>query len=92
MNIDQNLHSLGLARTANQPRQRQDGVSHQHSYPFDCRRWAYGRRQDICPLPKGARPPRDPVSRLLLSRYAVIMLNAYNSNRDGFSAPHHPTA
>lgn len=78
MNIDQNLHFPGPDMTAGQPRQRQDGAHFQPLCPFGCRGWAHGRRQAACPLPKGARPPRENASRLLLGGYAVIMLNFYS--------------
>ena len=84
MNIDQNLHFPGPDQTAGQPRHRQDGASLPHTHSSDCRRWAYGRRQDHCPLPKGARPLREAASRPLLSGYAAIMLNDSQFNRDGF--------
>ena len=84
MNIDQNFHFPGPDQTAGQPRQRQDGASSPRTHPSDCRGWDYGRRQVACPLPKGARPPRENASRPLLSGYAAIMLNDPQFNRDGF--------
>ena len=91
MNIDQNFHSPGPDQTAGQPRHRQDGVSAPHTRPSGCRGWAYGRRQNFCPLPKGARPPRETASHPLLSRYAAIMLNNSQFNRDGFPVFSHRT-
>ena len=92
MNIDQNLHFPGPDQTAGQPRQRQDGASSPHTHPSDCRGWDHGRRQAACPLPKGARPPRENVSRPLLSGYAAIMLNFLQFDRDGFPVLYHRTA
>ena len=89
MTIDQNLHFPGPDQTAGQPRQRQDGAPSPHTRPSGCRGWVHGRRQVPCPLPKGACPPREDVSRPLCSGYAAIMLNFLQVNRDGFSAFHH---
>ena len=60
-----------------------------HTRPPGCRGWVHGRRQDPCPLPKGARPPWEGTSRPLFIGYAAIMLNFLQVNRDGFSAFHH---
>lgn len=92
MNIDQNLHFPGPDQTAGQPRQRQDGAPSPHTCPSGCRGWVHGRRQAACPLPKGARPPREGTSRPLPSGYAAIMLNSLQLNRDGFSVFHHRAA
>ncbi len=92
MNIDQNLHFPVPDQTTGQPRQRQDGAPSLHTCPSGCRGWAHGRQQDPCPLPKGARPPREDVSRPLCSGYAAIMLNSLQFNRDGFSVLRHRTA
>lgn len=91
MNIDQNLHFSGPDQTAGQPRHRQDGATSPHTHPFECRGWVYGRQWDPCPLPKGARPPRETASRPLFSGYAAIMLNDFQFNRDGFPVFCHRT-
>ena len=71
---------LGLVMTASQFRRRQGGTTYQPLCLSGCRGQAHGRRQYICPLPKGARPPREPGSHLLFSGAAVILLNIrYNS-------------
>lgn len=76
---------LGLVMTASQSHYRHGGTSYQPLCLSNCRGQAHGRRQLICPLPKGVRPPREPGSHLLFSGAAVILLNTrYNSNRDGF--------
>lgn len=76
---------LGLVMTASQFRRRQGGTSHRPLCLSGCRGQAHGRRQLICPLPKGVRPPRELSSHPLFSGYAVILLNTrYHSNRDGF--------
>lgn len=92
MNIDQNLHFLRPDQTTGRLRRRQDGAPFPHAYPSGCRRWGHGRRQNTCPLPKGVRPPREKTSHPLLSGYAVIMLNTFIINRDGFPVPHRQTA
>ena len=91
MNIDQNLRFYGPDQTAGSPVSGRTGLT-SPLCPFRCRGWAYGRRQAACPLPKGARPPRENVSRPLLSGYAAIMLNSLQLNRDGFSVFHHRVA
>lgn len=76
---------LGPVMTAGQFRRRQDGTTNPLFCLSRCRGQAHGRRQLICPLPKGVRPPRELGSHLLFSGAAVILLNTrYNSNRDGF--------
>ena len=76
---------LGLVTTASQFHRRQGGTTNSLFCLSRCRGQAHGRRQYICPLPKGVRPPRELGSHLLFSGVAVILLNIlYNSNRDGF--------
>ena len=76
---------LGLVMTASQSHCRQSGTAYPYLCLFNCRGQAHGRWQTVCPLPKGARPPREYNSHLLFSGPAVILLNTqYNSNRDGF--------
>lgn len=79
------LGFLGLVMTASQSHRRRGGTSYQTFCLSNCRGQAHGRRQYICPLPKGVRPPRELGSHLLFSGAAVILLNIrYHSNRDGF--------
>lgn len=79
------LGFLGLVMTASQSHRRRGGTSDPTLCLSNCRGQAHGRRQYICPLPKGVRPPRELGSHLLFSGAAVILLNIwYNSNRDGF--------
>lgn len=76
---------FGLVMTASQSHHRHGGTSDPTLCLSNCRGRAHGRRQYICPLPKGVRPPRELDSHLLFSGAAVILLNIrYNSNRDGF--------
>ena len=76
---------FGLAMTASQSHPPQGGASYPPLCLSNCRGQAHGRRQPICPLPKGVRPPRELSSHLLFSGTAVILLNIrYHSNRDGF--------
>ena len=76
---------LGLVTTASQFRRRQGGTINPLFCLSRCRGQAHGRRQLICPLSKGVRPPRELDSYLLFSGAAVILLNIrYHSNRDGF--------
>ena len=76
---------LGLVMTASQSHYRHGGTSYQPLCLSNCRGQAHGRRQLICPLPKGVRPPWELGSHLLFSGAAVILLNTrYHSNRDGF--------
>ena len=76
---------FGLVMTASQSHYRHGGTSAPTLCLSNCRGQAHGRRQLICPLPKGVRPPREPGSHLLFSGAAVILLNTrYHSNRDGF--------
>lgn len=69
----------GPVLTAGRLRRRQGGGSYPLLCPPCCRGLAHGRPQNVCPLPKGARPPRECVSRPLVSGSAAIMLN-----RDSF--------
>lgn len=79
---------LGLVMTASQSHYRHGGTSDPTLCLPNCRGQVHGRRQLICPLPKGVRPPRELGSHLLFSGAAVILLNIrYNSNRDGFFLP-----
>lgn len=69
----------GPVPTAGRLRRRQGGGPYSPLCPPCCRGRVHGRLQNICPLPKGARPPRERASRPLVSGSAVIMLN-----RDSF--------
>lgn len=69
----------GPVPTAGRLRRRQGGGPYPLLCPPYCRGWAHGRWQNVCPLPKGARPPREHVSRPLVSGSAAIVLN-----RDSF--------
>lgn len=69
----------GPVPTAGHLRRRQGGGPYSPLCPPCCRGWAHGRLQNICPLPKGARLPRERASRPLVSGSAAIVLN-----RDSF--------
>ena len=67
--------------------QRQDRGSRPPIYPPCCRGWVQGRWQSFCPLPKGARPPRESRSRPLISRFAASMLNRDSFHTDTCRKP-----
>lgn len=69
----------GPVLTAGRLRRRQGGGPYPLLCSPCCRGWAHGRLQNVCPLPKGARPPRERASRPLVSGSAAIVLN-----RDSF--------